>query len=245
MRKRGAATIEILPADRLFVLTGAGISAESGIPTFRGKGGLWAGNRAEDLATPEAFERDPELVWRFYAMRRAHDGGCRANAAHRALAELKKKLGERMVLCTQNVDHLHEAAGAEDVLHMHGELFKSRCSNERCPTEPFEDAGRYEKLTEIPLCERCGALIRPHICWFGEMPFYIDELLRAAEECTVFLAVGTSGNVFPAASFAAMARRKGARAYYVGLEEPANAPAFQQMFLDKAGKVLPKLLGQE
>jgi len=235
-------TIAILPSDRLFVLTGAGISAESGIPTFRGQGGLWEGNRAEELATPQAFARDPELVWRFYSMRRAVAAGCQPNPGHIALAKLEEKLGSRMLICTQNVDSLHEAAGNKRVLHMHGELFQSRCSNRKCPTEPFVDTKTYEQRSDIPKCSKCGALLRPHICWFGEIPFHMEEVLSALQECTVFLTVGTSGVVQPAASFAELARRSGARTYYVGPENPANAFAFQEVFLGPAGERLPELL---
>ena len=235
-------TIAISPSDRLFVLTGAGISAESGIPTFRGAGGLWEGNRAEDLATPEAFARDPELVWRFYSMRRAVAAGRQPNPGHIALARLEEKLGERMLICTQNVDSLHEEAGATRVVHMHGELFKSRCSSPECPTEPFTDMKTYEQRSEIPTCSRCGELLRPNVCWFGEAPFSMEEVLSALQQCTVFLTVGTSGMVEPAASFALFARHNGARAYYVGLENPANVTAFQQVFLGPAGERLPELL---
>jgi NAD-dependent deacetylase len=238
-------SIEILPSDRLFVLTGAGISAESGIPTFRGKGGLWEGHRAEDLATPEAFARDPELVWRFYSARRAHAANCKSNAGHKALAQLEKKLNGRMLICTQNVDRLHEEAGSRCVLHMHGELFKSRCSDPRCPTQPRADAGTYCKLADIPRCRRCGALMRPHVCWFGEMPFHLDEIFDALERCTVFLAVGTSGLVLPAARFAERARMNGARTYYVGPERPPNAFAFQKIFLEMAGQAMPRLFDQD
>jgi NAD-dependent SIR2 family protein deacetylase len=125
-------SIEILKSDRLFVLTGAGISAESGIPTFRGQDGLWEGHRLEEVATPQAFTRDPELVWRFYSMRRSVAAGSKPNAGHTALARLEEKLGKRMLICTQNVDLLHEAAGSRRVLHMHGQLFQSRCSNRKC-----------------------------------------------------------------------------------------------------------------
>lgn len=237
-------SITILPSDRLFVLTGAGISAESGIPTFRGRGGLWEGHRAEDLATPEAFARDPQLVWRFYSLRRAHAAGCRCNPGHTALGQLEKKLNGRMLICTQNVDHLHEEAGARCVLHMHGELCKSRCSNPQCPTDPFEDTRTYQKLSDIPCCGRCGALVRPHVCWFGEMPFHLEEVLKALEECTVFLAVGTSGLVLPAAMFAERARLNGAQTYYVGPQRPPNAFAFQEIFLNTAGQALPRLFDQ-
>lgn len=237
--------IEIGAADRLFILTGAGISAESGIPTFRGADGLWEGHRIEDVATPQGFARDPELVWRFYGMRRADASKCGPNAAHKALARVEEKLGERMLICTQNIDGLHEAAGSKRVLHMHGELFVSRCSNERCGSKPFEDQGIYERRAEIPTCTRCGAMIRPHICWFYEIPFHMDELLGALQDCTLFVAIGSSGVVEPAASFVLTARRRGARTYYVGLERPENAAWFDEVFLGPAGEKVPEMFQVE
>jgi len=231
--------MEISKSDRLFVLTGAGISAESGIPTFRGSGGLWNEYRLEELATPEAFEQDPELVWRFYSWRRSVAASCQPNPGHLALAQLEETLGDRIVVCTQNVDSLHQSAGSKRTLHMHGELFKSRCSNDGCKTEPFEDAKTYQRRSEIPRCGACGALLRPHICWFGEVPFHMEKVLAALKRCTVFLAVGTSGMVEPAASFAEQAVQNRARTYYVGLEEPANLDAFRDVFLGLAGELLP------
>jgi NAD-dependent deacetylase len=236
-------SIPLRRSDRLFVLTGAGISAESGIPTFRGQDGLWEGHRFEDVATPQAFLRDPELVWRFYSMRRAVALGCKPNAGHIALARLEEKLREQMLVCTQNVDALHEAAGSKRVLHMHGQLFQSRCSDQNCPTKTFEDSSTYEQRSNIPTCIECGALIRPHICWFNESPFHMEEVIPALEGCNMFLTVGSSGVVQPAASFALIARQNGARAIYVGLESPANAFAFDEVFLGPAGERLPELLG--
>jgi NAD-dependent protein deacetylase/lipoamidase len=229
-------------SDRLFVLTGAGISAESGLATFRGKGGLWEGKRAVDLATPEAFARDPELVWRFYSMRRARHAECKPNPGHIALARLEKRLCERMLVCTQNVDSLHESAGSKRVLHMHGKLTESRCSNPQCDSEPFEDRKEYPAHSQIPVCTLCGAMLRPHVCWFGEIPYHMGEVLAYLQQCTVFLTVGTSGMVQPAASFAEIARRNGARTYYVGPENPANVYSFQEVFLGPAGLRLPELL---
>ena len=141
-------SIRIRKSDRLFVLTGAGISAESGIPTFRGQDGLWEGHRIEDVATPQAFAKDPELVWRFYSMRRSVAAACKPNPGHIALARLGEMLGKRMFLCTQNVDSLHEAAGSVHVFHMHGQLFQSRCSERACPTKPFEDSQTYKQRSE-------------------------------------------------------------------------------------------------
>lgn len=234
-------SITIERDDRVFVLTGAGISAESGIPTFRGSGGLWEGHPVEQVATPEAFAADPELVWRFYSMRRDRASQCKPNPAHLALAELGRAIRDRLTLCTQNVDPLHELAGSPRTLHMHGELFVTRCSNETCSSRPFRDEGVYPARAQIPMCRQCGAMLRPHICWFGETPFRMDELFDALAQCTVFLTVGTSGVVEPAASFVRYARGGGARTYYVGPEEPANAPAFESVFLGKAGEVLPGL----
>lgn len=231
------------PKDRLFVLTGAGSSAESGIPTFRGVDGLWEGHRIEQVATPEAFAADPELVWRFYSMRRERAAQCQPNPAHLALAELERRMGDRMTIVTQNVDHLHEAAGSKRVLHMHGELFSSRCSAE-CGQPPFRDEKLYPTRADIARC-KCGALLRPDICWFGEVPFQLEEVFDALERCTVFLTVGTSGVVEPAASFVRHARRNGARTFYVGPEEPANVLSFEEVFLGKAGEVLPGLFRAE
>ena len=225
--------------DRVFILTGAGISAESGIATFRGVGGVWRNYRVEEVASPEAWQRDPRLVWEFYSMRRRAASAAQPNAGHRALAKLENRLQERLLVCTQNVDNLHEQAGSKSVLHMHGELFKSRCDS--CRRPPFHDESFYEPPAEIPRCS-CGGRIRPHICWFGEMPFELDRIYQALNGCTLFLAVGTSGVVEPAASFVAHVGGR-ARTIYVGPEEPANAAIFSEIYLGKAGETLPQLLG--
>jgi NAD-dependent deacetylase len=236
--------IEIRKSDWVFVMTGAGVSAESGIPTFRGQDGLWEGHRLEDVATPQAFTRNPELVWRFYSMRRSVAAGCKPNPGHIALARLEEKLGSRFLLCTQNVDSLHEAAGSRIVLHMHGELFESRCSDESCSSGPFRDANLYMQESEIPRCG-CGALIRPNIVWFGETPMFMDEIIPAIEECTIFLAVGSSGVVQPAASFAQIAKRNGAKSIYLGLESPSTAHAFDQVVVGPSGERLPELFNSQ
>ena len=237
-------SIEIRESDRLFVLTGAGISAESGIPTFRGQDGLWEGHRIEDVATPQAFARDPEMVWRFYSMRRSVAADCKPNPGHVALANLEQELGQRMFLCTQNVDALHEAAGSVRVFHMHGQLFLSRCSNRACPTKPFKDTKTYQQRSQIPKCKECAALIRPHICWFNESPFHMREVIPALEQSSILLTVGSSGVVQPAASFALIARQNGARTFYLGLESPANAFAFDEVLIGPAGERLPALFGR-
>jgi NAD-dependent deacetylase len=223
--------------DRVFVLTGAGVSAESGIPTFRGVGGLWRNYRIEEVASPYAWARDPTLVWEFYSMRRKVAAAAKPNPAHVALAELGRRLGDRMFLCTQNVDNLHEQAGASTVTHMHGELFKSRCDS--CSRSPFADESLYEPPTDIPRCD-CGGRMRPHICWFGEVPFELDRIFEELDRCTLFAAIGTSGVVEPAASFVAHVHRR-ARTYYVGPELPANASEFDECFQKAAGTILPTL----
>jgi NAD-dependent deacetylase len=234
--------IALAPDDEVFVLTGAGISAESGIPTFRGVDGLWEKYRIEELASPQAFERDPALVWRFYSWRRRVAMPCQPNAAHTALAKAEKALGRRFFICTQNVDSLHEQAGAERVLHMHGKLFESRCERPSCKSLPFPDKKEY--LAEaLPHC-RCGGRVRPNICWFGEMPHHMEIVMEALTRCTVFVSIGTSGVVEPAASFVALARRgksKAVRTIYVGPEEPANLSLFTDFYQGKATEVVPGL----
>lgn len=187
-----ASQIAIGAHDRVFVLTGAGISAESGLATFRGADGLWEGHRVEDVASPEAWARDPELVWRFYSLRRKAAAAAGPNPAHLALAALERSLGERFFLCTQNVDDLHERAGSRRLVHMHGELFRSRCA--RCTRPAFADKRLYESRAEHPRCE-CGGRIRPDIVWFGEVPFHMERILEELQGCTVMLVVGTSGVV--------------------------------------------------
>ncbi len=226
---------------RVFVLTGAGISAESGIQTFRGAGGLWGEYRVEEVASPEGWASHPDTVWRFYAQRRAQARQCEPNAAHLALSALEDAIGDRLFLCTQNVDDLHEKAGSGRVVHMHGELFKSRC--ERCGLPPFEDRTAY---ASIPACP-CGARLRPHIVWFGEVPFEMDRIARELDRCDLFVTVGSSGAVYPAAGFVSAIRARALRAgppvktVYVGPEEPDNAEMFDECRLGKAGEVVPGL----
>ena len=183
-------TISISPTDRVFVLTGAGISAESGLPTFRASDGLWAGHRVEDVCTPEALEMNPALVWQFYSERRAQGAKAEPNPAHVALADLEAKLGDRFFLCTQNVDDLHERAGSKRLVHMHGELAKSRCEDE-CGQPPVEDRAVYKSLDEVGRCA-CGARLRPHIVFFGEIPLEMDRIQREIDRG---YADGGRGNV--------------------------------------------------
>jgi NAD-dependent deacetylase len=225
--------------DRLFVLTGAGISAESGLATFRGSGGLWNGHRVEEVATPEAWEANPELVWRFYSMRRRDAMEAQPNAAHKALAAIEGQMGERFYLCTQNVDDLHERAGSRRLHHMHGELFQSRCVS--CD-EPFQDRRFYESVAALPVCEGCGAPVRPHIVWFGEIPLDMEGIYRELDRATVLLVIGTSGSVYPAAGFVNIANQHGIRTMYVGPEGPQNADAFDEILLGTASEIVPQLL---
>ena len=224
------------PCRRVVVLTGAGVSAESGVPTFRDAGGLWEQHRIEDVATPEAFLRDPVLVWRFYSARRRQAGAVQPNPAHLALARLGAEIGSDLFLCTQNVDPLHERAGSRGVHHMHGELLSTRCSE--CDREPFHDEALYD---EPPRCG-CGALLRPDVVWFGEVPIGLPRIFAALEECDLFVTVGSSGAVYPAAGFVSHLRTVGrARCVYVGLEKPDNAHAFDECRLGRAGDLLPAL----
>ena len=218
------------------------MSAESGLPTFRGVNGLWRGYRVEDVASPEAFAADPALVWQFYSERRERHATVKPNPAHVALAELECALGDRLFLCTQNVDSLHEQGGSQRVVHIHGRILWSRCSDPRCRTKPFEDGKAYRSANEIPRCEQCGALIRPHICWFGEVPFQMDLVLHQLNEATVLMTIGSSGVVEPAASFVRIARRNGARTIYVGPEEPANLKFFDEVVQGKAGEEMPRIV---
>jgi NAD-dependent protein deacetylase/lipoamidase len=236
-------SIVIASSDRVFVLTGAGISAESGLPTFRAEDGLWAGYRIEDVCTPDAWRRNPAGVWAFYAGRREAGQKAQPNPAHFALAELEARLGDRFFLCTQNVDDLHERAGSVRLLHMHGELAKSRCERD-CGRPPVEDRNVYKDLEEVGRCP-CGGRLRPHIVFFGEMPLEMDRIQEEIERATLMLVIGTSGSVYPAASFVHWARRHGAGTVYVGPEPPLNASAFTQIVEGKAGEVLSGLFAFE
>ena len=230
--------MEIDGNDRLFVLTGAGVSAESGLATFRGSGGLWNGYRVEEVATPEAWEADPLLVWRCYSMRRRDAMAAEPNRAHRALADIEARLGDRFYLCTHNVDDLHERAGSRRIHHMHGSLFQSRCT--RCHL-PFDDRNFYDSASELPTCSTCAASVRPHIVWFGEIPLDMQAIDEKLNQATVLLVAGTSGSVYPAAGFVHIARRRGIRTIYVGPEEPQNAEAFDTILLGAATEVLSSI----
>jgi len=241
--------IAIDNSTHVLVLTGAGISAESGVPTFRDAGGLWEGHDVTAVASPEGFEADPLLVWRFYSQRRAAMTGIEPNAAHRALVELEHRLGDRFLLATQNVDGLHAAAGSERMVEMHGGLMRSRCT--RCDRHPFADTTAY-KPNVAPLCGQCrgrgvDALLRPDIVWFGErLPAgvldRIEAFVSTAGRRLVFLAIGTSGLVHPAAGLVDATRQVGGTSWLVNLERPANASQFDHVVLGPAAHELPGLL---
>lgn len=231
--------IRITPTDRVFVLTGAGISAESGLATFRASDGLWAGYRLEDVCTPDAWDRDPAQVWKFYSARRAAASAAKPNPAHLALVELEASLGERFFLCTQNVDSLHELAGSKNLVHMHGLLNQSRCED-LCGEAPVDDTRVYESFDHVGFC-KCGARLRPHIVFFGEQPLEMPRIQREIDQASVMIVVGTSGSVYPAASFVNWARLNKARTIYVGPEAPLNAGAFTHVVEGKAGETLPGL----
>jgi NAD-dependent deacetylase len=244
------APLDLLDA-RLLVLTGAGVSAESGLATFRDSNGLWEQHRVEDVASPEGFERDPELVWKFYSLRRDQAKSVEPNAGHRALAEIEKRLGDRFLLVTQNVDGLHQRAGSERVIEIHGSLFRTKCSG--CELTPFHDEASYlgRRLPTCDACETRGrdALLRPDIVWFGEMldPSHLQAIdgfmRRAAGEPFVFMAVGTSGAVWPAAGLVGLARGLGASTVLVNAEPAENTARFHRFVQGRSAEVLPALLG--
>ena len=211
------------PTAKIVILTGAGISAESGIETFRAEDGLWAQHRVEDVATPEGFMRDPELVVNFYNARRAQLPEVEPNAAHRALAELEAGHKGEVIVITQNVDDLHERGGSQTVYHMHGELNSALCAacEHRWPAPMVMAPG-----DPCPACNAPAA--RPDIVWFGEMPYEMDTLFAHLGSADVFAAIGTSGNVYPAAGFVAEARRAGAHTIEFNLEPSAVGSQFQE-----------------
>jgi NAD-dependent deacetylase len=222
----------------LVVLTGAGISAESGLGTFRDVDGIWTKYPLEDLATPEGFARNPDFVQGFYNARRAQLKTAVPNAAHIALARLEAALsaaGKSMLVVTQNVDDLHERAGSLDVLHMHGELLKIRCL--------ICDAvvAWHDDITATTACAACAvpAGMRPHIVWFGEMPLYMDQIGDALDRTALFVSIGTSGQVYPAAGFVQMARAAGAKTLELNLERTGGADLFDAGICGKASQIVP------
>ncbi len=227
------------PYENIVILTGAGISAESGIQTFRASDGLWEEHRIEDVATPEGFARDPILVQHFYNQRRAKLlSGISPNPAHFALAELEKNLRGNVTVITQNIDNLHENAGSKNVIHMHGELLKARCVQSRQVVEWKED------ITTEDVCHCCQipSPLRPHIVWFGEMPLGMGKIHDALTKADLFIAIGTSGAVYPAAGFIHEASLYGAHTIEINLEPSAVQNEFDEKRYGKASELVPALV---
>ncbi|MEI6486217.1 MAG: NAD-dependent deacylase [Sphingomonadales bacterium] len=218
----------------IVILTGAGISAESGVPTFRAADGLWEGHRVEDVATPQAFRRNPALVQTFYDQRRAFLAQVQPNPAHHALARLEAAWTGDVLLVTQNVDDLHDRAGSQRLRHMHGELLSALCAG--CgAARPWQGP-----LTGNPPCPACRQpRLRPDIVWFGEMPYHMEEIGDALSRCDLFVSIGTSGAVYPAAGFVAEARAAGARTLEINLEPSAGTPMFHEARHGPAGTLVP------
>jgi NAD-dependent deacetylase len=228
-------------AKRVAALTGAGISAESGVPTFRGKEGLWRQFRAEDLASPEAFAHDPKLVWEWYDWRRGLIAGCAPNPGHNTLAKWEKVIPD-FILITQNVDGLHPLAGTRNLLELHGNIWKVRCANDGTVSD-----NRDVPLREIPpRCPDCGALLRPHIVWFGEMldQAVVGRAVAASAACEVMLVVGTSAIVHPAASLPLYAAEAGAAIIEINPDPTPMTPYADVSLRGPAGEILP-LIDQE
>lgn len=221
---------------RVVVLTGAGISAESGIPTFRDADGLWEGHRVEEVATPEGFDHQPELVHRFYDARRALLPTVEPNAAHHALADLERRLGDDLLVVTQNIDDLHERAGSTRVLHMHGELLSALCRACEMRTRWAGD------LIDLPPCPSCGVVaeLRPDVVWFGEIPYEMDRIQDALAEADLFVSVGTSGAVYPAAGFVQFAAGCGARTLELNLVPSIGTAMFDEARHGAAGVLVPE-----
>ena len=234
-----------MPSDQslpnIVILTGAGISAESGLKTFRDNDGLWENHRVEEVATPEAFEQNPSLVYRFYNARRAQlqQDDVNPNAAHEALAKLEKAFGSNLMLVTQNVDDLHERGGSQSVYHMHGTLLSARCAISQ---QTFDWSDSFDHTTKCPCCNR--VTLRPDIVWFGEMPMYMEEIYDALSKADVFVAIGTSGNVYPAAGFVQIAKESGAHTIEANLEPGVTNALFDESLTGPASHIVPQWVDQ-
>jgi len=227
----------------IVILTGAGISKESGLSTFRDTDGIWATVNIEDVATPEAFARDPAGVQAFYNARRAKlaAGRVEPNAAHKALARLEDHWPGNVLIVTQNIDNLHELGGSKNILHMHGELLKARC----------EDCGRIDEhvsdIADDQACAHCGAIgtWRPHVVWFGEMPLEMERIYAALDDCGLFISIGTSGNVYPAAGFVQhVAMRNGPRTIELNMEPSEGATLFRETRYGPATELVPDFVDE-
>lgn len=222
------------------ILTGAGISAESGVRTFRDNDGLWENHRIEDVATPIAWRNDPELVWKFYQARRNQMQEVEPNPAHVAIAQLQKN-HQNVTLITQNVDNLHERGGSENVIHMHGKLETLRCERSEISEIRMHEDDLSDEFVQCSCCSE-PTRMRPDIVWFGEMPMFMREIYEAVDNCDVFIVIGSSGHVYPAAGLVDVASQMGAETILVNLEEPVNASSFDEVYTGKAGEILPSLV---
>lgn len=226
--------------ERIVILTGAGLSAESGLATFRDKDGVWAKYDYREVATPEGFGRNPALVHEFYNMRRRDLENVAPNAAHLALARLEREHAGHVAIVTQNVDNLHEAAGSKSLIHMHGELLKVFCTHCKAGRTWSDDLS-----TDLacPSCNKAGGM-RPDIVWFGEMPYLMDEIAELLARADLFISIGTSGNVYPAAGFVAEARANGAHTVELNLEPSEGASFFHEAIHGPATKIVPAYVGR-
>lgn len=228
------------PYRNIVILTGAGISAESGIKTFRAQDGLWENHKIEDVATPEGFHANPDLVQDFYNQRRRklQSNDIQPNAAHIALGKLEAELDGQVTVITQNIDNLHERGGTNHIIHMHGELLKARCSESSQVVEHKDDI----ETGELCHCCQIPSQMRPHIVWFGEMPLRMGEIYAALEEADLFISIGTSGVVYPAAGFVHDARMHGAHTIEINLEPSAVDTEFEEKRYGKASVIVPQLV---
>ncbi len=230
------------PYQNIVILTGAGISAESGIQTFRAQDGLWENHRIEDVATPEGFVADPDLVQDFYNQRRKklQASSIQPNPAHLALGHLENKLDGKVTVITQNIDNLHERGGTSNIIHMHGELLKARCSESNQVFEHHDDI----RTGDLCHCCQIPAQLRPHIVWFGEMPLRMGDIYQALQDADLFISIGTSGVVYPAAGFVHDAKMHGAHTIEINLEPSAVESEFAEKRYGRASIEVPKLVEQ-
>lgn len=226
--------------EKIVILTGAGISAESGLGTFRDEGGLWAQHRIEDVATPEGFHRNPDLAHDFYNARRVQAGQAKANAAHKALALLEREHTGEVIIVTQNVDSLHEQAGSRNVLHMHGRLAGALCG--ACDHR-WEAADTMHKTDACPSCGQQAT--RPDVVWFGEIPYFMDVIWDHLDSADLFVAIGTSGEVYPAAAFVQEAHRAGAHTIELNLAPSSRVSDFAETCFGPATEIVPQWVAQE
>ena len=238
MEKAARIRSRLLNASSIAVLTGAGISADSGVPTFRGEDGLWRNFRAEELATPHAFRKDPGLVWEWYNWRREIIATKNPNAAHHALVKLERH-AQSFILITQNVDGLHEKAGSKNITEIHGNIWKTRCTACGDVSHNFD-----VPIDSLPHCKKCNGLLRPHIVWFGESlaPADIKRSMDALRTCEVLLVIGTSGVVQPVASFVSAAKEAGAYVVEINIEETPNSYLVNEVLIGRASDVVPGLI---